>query len=122
MILHIAALAAVAAVVVSRVRAFFKYDEPMDNSPSLPQPPEYDPAKLAEALDAMADESGLKWRTSIVDFLKLLHRPARFVERDALWRACGEHETYRGTAEQNIKLHKLVFDTLRASGLPLPSE
>lgn len=117
-----AALVAVATGVIVAVRRHWHYEEPADDKPAGP-PPEMDAAKLAEALDALADDTGLRWRTSIVDLLKLLHLPSRWENREKLWQASGMPGQYRKTdnADQNIALHKAVFEKLRIGGLALPA-
>jgi hypothetical protein len=82
------------------------------------------PADRLEArLDELAanDPQKLKWRTSIVDFLKLLDLDSSIAIRKEMAGELGNH-VYVGSADDNIWLHGEVFQALIKRGIPLPRD
>lgn len=79
---------------------------------------------LALLLDERARHASqpLQWRTSIVDFLKLLDIDSSFDARKQLALELGDTGGYKGTAEENIWLHKQVFRKLAENGGKVPSD
>jgi len=63
----------------------------------------------------------LDWKVSIVDLLKLLDLDSSFAHRKELAAEMGI-DGYKGTAEQNITLHKIVLTKLAENGGNIPSE
>ena len=79
--------------------------------------------EVAPILDAMPGASGLNWRTSIVDLLKLLGLDSSLAARKELANELiytGNAEP--GSAEWNIWLHKQVMSRIAANGGTLPPE
>ena len=78
---------------------------------------------VAPILDAMPGASGLNWRTSIVDLLKLLGLDSSLAARKQL---AGEllysGNDEPGSAAWNIWLHKQVMRSIAANGGTLPPE
>ncbi len=78
---------------------------------------------VAPILDAMPGASGLNWRTSIVDLLKLLGLDSSMAARKEL---AGEMfysgRDEPGSAAWNIWLHKQVMRSIAANGGTLPPE
>ncbi|GAD24376.1 DUF3597 domain-containing protein [Acidovorax sp. MR-S7] len=78
---------------------------------------------VAPILDAMPGASGLNWRTSIVDLLKLLGLDSSLAARKEL---AGElfYQTSDepGSAGWNIGLHKQVMRSIAANGGTLPPD
>lgn len=81
------------------------------------------PEKVAARLDEMAasDPQKLKWRTSIVDLLKLLGMDSSLSARKAL---AGEinpdyGREFEGEPEQNIWLHAQVMTAIAKHGIRL---
>ena len=78
---------------------------------------------VAPILDAMPGASGLNWRTSIVDLLKLLGLDSSMAARKEL---AGEllysGNDEPGSAAWNIWLHKQVMRSIAANGGSLPPE
>ena len=78
-------------------------------------------ADLEKALDAKAEGTGLKWRVSVVDFLKLLEIDSSRENRDELADELGVSAEYKsGSAEKNDALRKAVFQKLSESGGTIP--
>ncbi len=69
-------------------------------------------AELAAELDAKANPQGLRWRTSIVDLMKLTGQDSSLEARAKLAHDLGHEGSFTGTAEQNIALHRKVMDRL----------
>jgi hypothetical protein len=77
--------------------------------------------QLAAALDDRAEgREALDWRDSIVDLLKLLDLDSSRRARKALYAELGFEDKYRGSAEQNITLHREVMARLAREGIPVP--
>ena len=78
---------------------------------------------VAPILDAMPGASGLNWRTSIVDLLKLLGLDSSLAARKELAAELfynGNDEP--GSAAWNIWLHKQVMRSIAANGGTLPAD
>ncbi|MFN9473736.1 DUF3597 domain-containing protein [Acidovorax sp.] len=78
---------------------------------------------VAPILDAMPGASGLNWRTSIVDLLKLLGLDSSLAARKEL----AQEFTYSGSDEPgsaawNIWLHRQVMSRIAANGGTVPAE
>lgn len=86
-------------------------------------PPSIPLGDVAPILDAMPGASGLNWRTSIVDLLKLLGLDSSMAARKEL---AGElfysGSDEPGSAAWNIWLHKQVMRSIAANGGTLPPE
>ena len=86
-------------------------------------PPSIPMGDVAPILDAMPNASGLNWRTSIVDLLKLLGLDSSLSARKEL---AGEllysGNDEPGSAAWNIWLHKQVMRSIAANGGSLPPE
>ncbi len=77
---------------------------------------------IAERLDALAAGTRLKWRTSIVDLLKLLKIDSSLKARRELAADLGHEGTFDGTAEENARLHKELLAALAAREIHLPQD
>lgn len=79
------------------------------------------PAELAARLEHLAanDPQKLNWRTSIVDFLKLLELDSSLATRKQMAAELG-NDDYDGRADDNVWLHGEVFEALIKRGIPLP--
>ena len=93
-------------------------------APAAPAAPASIPlGDVAPILDAMPGASGLNWRTSIVDLLKLLGLDSSLAARKQL---AGEllysGNDEPGSAAWNIWLHKQVMRSIAANGGTLPPE
>lgn len=78
---------------------------------------------VASILDGMPGASGLNWRTSIVDLLKLVGLDSSLAARKEL---AGElnydSSDEPGSAAWNIGLHKQVMRSIAANGGTLPAD
>ncbi len=72
-------------------------------------------------LTELAAGKTLNWKTSIVDLMKLLDIDASYANRKELAEELGI-TGYEGTADQNIRLHKLVMQELAKNGGKVPAE
>ena len=93
-------------------------------APAAPAAPASIPlGDVAPILDAMPGASGLNWRTSIVDLLKLLGLDSSLAARKEL---AGEllysGNDEPGSAAWNIWLHKQVMRSIAANGGTLPPD
>ncbi|WP_287877225.1 MULTISPECIES: DUF3597 domain-containing protein [Acidovorax] len=93
-------------------------------APAAPAAPASIPlGDVAPILDAMPGASGLNWRTSIVDLLKLLGMDSSLSARKEL---AGEllysGSDEPGSAAWNIWLHKQVMRSIAANGGTLPPD
>lgn len=77
---------------------------------------------IAAKLDEAAASAGqpLKWRTSIVDLLKVLGLDSSLEARQELAEDLGHRGAFSGTAEENTKLHAAVLKEIAARGIRLP--
>ena len=93
-------------------------------APAAPAAPASIPlGDVAPILDAMPGASGLNWRTSIVDLLKLLGLDSSLAARKELAGELlysGNEEP--GSAAWNIWLHKQVMRSIAANGGTLPPD
>lgn len=80
--------------------------------------------EVASRLDIKAanDPQKLKWRTSIVDLLKLLEMDSSISARKALASEFNPDygKDFTGAAEQNVWLHKQVMAEIAKRGIPIP--
>lgn len=74
----------------------------------------------ATKLDEMAFGTGLNWRESVVDFLKLLGIDASKNNRNALAQELGVMEGKPGSAERNEALRKALFQKIAENGGNVP--
>ena len=72
-----------------------------------------------EKLDADQDED-LRWKTSIVDLMKLLNLDSSLAARRQLARELGYTGPLNGSAKMNIWLHKQVMTKLAEGGGKMP--
>jgi hypothetical protein len=76
---------------------------------------------LTVELDKMAGK-GLEWRTSVVDFLKLIGVNSSRENRDALATELGVDPSFKsGSAEKNEALRKALFKKIAANGGKIPA-
>jgi hypothetical protein len=76
---------------------------------------------LTAELDKMAGK-GLEWRTSVVDFLKLIGVNSSRENRDALATELGVDASFKsGSAEKNEALRKALFKKIAANGGKIPA-
>jgi len=79
-----------------------------------------DVGTVLEAMAGMKDDHGGNYQSSIVDLLKLLDLDSSLSARKELAEELGVHAGERGSAEQNIALHRAVMDQLAANGGVVP--
>ena len=76
---------------------------------------------LAAELDKLAEGGRLKWRTSVVDFLKLIGADSSRENRDALAKELGVDASFKsGSAEKNEALRKALFKKIAGNGGKIP--
>ena len=77
---------------------------------------------LSAELDKLAKGSGLQWKTSVVDFLKLVGANSSKENRDALAKELGVDPSLKsGSAEKNEALRKSLFKKIASSGGSIPA-
>jgi hypothetical protein len=77
---------------------------------------------LTAELDKLAKGRSLEWRTSVVDFLKLVGADSSRENRDALAKELGVDDTLKsGSAEKNEALRKALFKKVAANGGKIPA-
>ena len=77
---------------------------------------------LAAELDKLAEGKGLRWRTSVVDFLALIGADSSRANRDALAKELGVDPSFKsGSAEMNEALRKALFKKIAANGGNIPA-
>ena len=78
--------------------------------------------ELMAVLEKKAEGRGLNWKTSVVDFLKLLGIDSSRENRDALAAELGvSQELKSGSAAKNEALRKAVFKKLAENGGNIPN-
>ena len=76
---------------------------------------------LTAEFDKLAGE-GLQWRTSVVDFLKMIGADSSRANRDALAKELGVDASFKsGSAEKNEALRKALFKQIAANGGKIPA-
>ena len=76
---------------------------------------------LAAELDKLAKGGGLEWKTSVVDFLKLIGANSSRENRDALAKELGVDASFKsGSAEKNEALRKALFKKIAENGGRIP--
>lgn len=76
---------------------------------------------LTAELDKLAGGKGLEWRTSVVDFLKLIGADSSRENRDALAKELGVDASFvSGSAEKNEALRKALFKKIAENGGKIP--
>jgi hypothetical protein len=77
---------------------------------------------LTAELDKLAKGSGLEWKTSVVDFLKLIGANSSRENRDALAKELGVDPGFKsGSAEKNEALRKALFKKIAENGGNIPA-
>jgi hypothetical protein len=72
---------------------------------------------LTTEFDKLAQGSGLEWKTSVVDFLKLIGANSSRENRDALATELGVDANFKsGSAEKNEALRKALFKKIAENG------
>ena len=90
---------------------------PPATSPLPPEPQRLTADELASQLDMMETDhpEDLKWRTSIVDLMKLVGMDSSYAERKEMALDLGYSQSdidSKGSAEMNMWLHKKVMEKL----------
>ena len=93
---------------------------PQFGQPGQPQG-QVDVAQVLEQRAAQSGKSGLNWRSSIVDLMKLLDLDSSLDNRKALATELGYTGEKDGSAEMNIWLHRQVMTELERSGGTVPA-
>lgn len=76
---------------------------------------------LTVELDKLAKGRGLEWKTSVVDFLKLIGADSSRENRDALAKELGVDASFKsGSAEKNEALRKALFKKVAEIGGRIP--
>lgn len=76
---------------------------------------------LTTELDKLAVGKGLEWRSSVVDFLKLIGADSSRENRDALAKELGVDASFKsGSAEKNEALRKALFKKIAENGGKIP--
>jgi len=76
---------------------------------------------LTAELDKLAKGRGLEWKTSVVDFLKLIGADSSRENRDALAKELGVDASFKsGSAEKNEALRKALFKKVAENGGRIP--
>lgn len=77
---------------------------------------------LTAELDRLAKGKNLNWKTSVVDFLKLIGADSSRKNRDALAKELGVDPSFRsGSAEKNEALRKALFKKIAENGGNIPA-
>lgn len=90
-------------------------------APAKPERAAISQVDVAHRLDAIPDSEKLNWRTSIVDLMKLVCIDPSFENRKELAEELGMAD-YKGTAEQNIALHRAVMNKIALAGGIVPDD
>jgi hypothetical protein len=78
---------------------------------------------LTVELDKLAKGKGLQWKTSVVDFLKLIGADSSRENRDALAKELGVDASLEsGSAAKNEALRKALFKKIAENGGKIPDE
>lgn len=76
---------------------------------------------LTAELDRLSESKNLNWRTSVVDFLKLIGADSSRKNRDALAKELGVDASFAsGSAEKNEALRKALFQKIAENGGNIP--
>ena len=77
---------------------------------------------LTAELDKLAGGTGLAWKTSVVDFLKLIGADSSRGNRDGLASELGVDASFAsGSAEKNEALRKSLFKKIAENGGKIPA-
>jgi hypothetical protein len=77
---------------------------------------------LTVELDKLAKGKSLEWKTSVVDFLKLIGADSSAKNRDALAKELGVDDSLEsGSAAKNEALRKALFKKIAENGGKIPS-
>jgi hypothetical protein len=90
-------------------------------APAKPERAAISQVDVAKRLDAIPGSDKLNWRTSIVDLMKLVRIDPGFENRKELAEELGMVD-YKGTAEQNIALHRAVMNKIALAGGIVPDD
>lgn len=94
-------------------------------APAAPTTPSAAPMQevdVASILNGMPGASGLNWRTSIVDLLKLLSLDSSLESRKELAKELNYSGDTSDSASMNIWLHRQVMNKLAANGGKVPAD
>ena len=94
-------------------------------APATPKPAPMEMVDVVSKLNKMAgDDSGLDWKVSIVDLLKLLKMDSSLTARKELAKELGCPPDLMGgdSAKMNIWLHKTVLQKIAENGGNIPKE
>lgn len=94
-------------------------------APAAPAAPTVAPVSqvdVAAILNNMPGASGLNWRTSIVDLLKLLNLDSSLASRKELAQELHYTGDTNDSASMNIWLHRQVMNKLAENGGNVPAE
>lgn len=83
--------------------------------------PDISGVNLEAELDKLADDRGLNWRVSVVDFLTLLEIDSSLENRKELAVELGVDPAAVGSAEGNEALRVAVFKKLKENGGDVPA-
>ena len=76
---------------------------------------------LTVELDKLARGKGLEWKTSVVDFLKLIGADSSRENWDALAKELGVDPSFKsGSAEKNEAIRKALFKKIAENGGKIP--
>lgn len=90
-------------------------------APAGPAPASVDVAAILDAL-AKQKKQKLKWRTSIVDLMKLLDLDSGSAARKKLAEELHYPGDMKNSAKMNVWLHKQVMNKLAANGGKVPAD
>ena len=77
---------------------------------------------LSAELEKLAKGKDLNWKTSVVDFLKLIGADSSRENRDALAKELGVDASFKsGSAEKNEALRKALFKKIAENGGNIPA-
>jgi len=90
---------------------------------ATPQPERMEMVDVMSKLEKMAAGTGLDWKVSIVDLLKVLDIDSSLAARKELAEELGCPEaTMKDNVSMNVWLHKTVLNKIAANGGNLPKE
>jgi len=110
-------------VAIKHLVGIHRKNHPEESCPPNPEQPDTltieEVSRILDAAQAEATED-LPWRSGIVDLQKLLGNDASMSARRDLWRNFDLAGEYKGTAEQNIELHRLVMEEIAKGAIKVP--
>lgn len=101
-----------------------KHDFDKTAAPTKPTPAPMSEVDVVKKLDQLAKGSGLDWKVSIVDLLKLLDIDSSLAARKELAQELGCPPELMGgdSAKMNVWLHKTVLKKIAENGGNIPAE